>query len=73
MAKLPEISGKDLKRILLRMGFRTVRSHGSHEIMKGHGKTIIVPVHETDIPKGTLEAIIKRELGMSVIEFVQRI
>ncbi|MAG47855.1 hypothetical protein CL617_04575 [archaeon] len=60
--KLPQISGKDLIKILRRNGFVVVRQKGSHiRLEKNTEKETIkitVPNHKT-IKKGTLNQIIK--------------
>jgi len=51
---------KELIKILQKNGFLFVRQSGSHAIYK---KTedimVVVPIHNRDIPKGTLNGIIK--------------
>jgi predicted RNA binding protein YcfA (HicA-like mRNA interferase family) len=60
--KLPQISGKELIRILSKFGFETVRQKGSHvRLEKKINESIIkitVPLHPT-LKKGTLSRIIK--------------
>ena len=60
MAKLPILSGKDLIKVLFKLGYQHVRTRGSHMIMikqteKGK-KMIPVPNHK-ELAKGTLKAI----------------
>lgn len=60
MAKLPILSGKDLIKVLSKIGYEHIRTRGSHMIMikqteKGK-KTIPVPNHK-ELAKGTLKAI----------------
>ena len=51
---------RELVRILEKDGYVFVRQSGSHAIYKKAGKKIIVvPIHSKDIPKGTLNAILK--------------
>ncbi|MEK7147164.1 MAG: type II toxin-antitoxin system HicA family toxin [Patescibacteria group bacterium] len=62
MLKLPVVKSKELIRALERLGFyRHRKSRGSHLVMTHFdGRRIIVPVHYgKDIPKGTLQGIIK--------------
>ena len=54
------MKGKDLVRLLINEGWRIDRIKGSHYIMKKDSRTEIIPVHNTDIPKGLLSAILKR-------------
>lgn len=54
------MKGKDLVKLLKKNGWTVDRIHGSHYIMKKNGKTEIIPVHNTDIPIGLANAIMKR-------------
>lgn len=59
MTKLPVISGKNLVRLLIGLGFEIVRQKGSHISMrKGKFRTVI-PL-QTKLAKGTLLAILKQ-------------
>ena len=63
MAKLPRLSGRDLVKILSKIGYEHTRTRGSHMIMikkteKGK-KTIPVPNHK-ELAKGTLKAIMNQ-------------
>ncbi len=63
MPKLPVLSGKELIKILLKLGYEHVRTRGSHIILvkqteKGK-KTIPVPNHK-ELAKGTLKAIMSQ-------------
>jgi predicted RNA binding protein YcfA (HicA-like mRNA interferase family) len=55
-------SSKNLIRLLLLHGFVFKRAKGSHQLFynKTSNKTIIVPVHGKDIPKGTFLSILKQ-------------
>lgn len=61
MAKLPRLSGKELVKILSKIGFVSVRQKGSHIIMKkDEGKAgLVVPNHK-EVDKGTLLEIIRQ-------------
>lgn len=63
MAKLPVLSGKDLVKILSKIGYKHVRTKGSHIVMVGQTdrgkKTIPVPNHK-ELAKGTLKAIMRQ-------------
>ena len=52
--------GKELVRLLTENGWRLDRIHGSHYILKKGNQVETVPVHNTDIRKGLLNAILKR-------------
>jgi predicted RNA binding protein YcfA (HicA-like mRNA interferase family) len=68
MGKMPQISGKELGRILLRLGFQFKSQRGSHmEFQRGKTETIIVPNHRI-IRRGTLHDILKY-LGLSLEDF----
>lgn len=44
--KLPLLTGKELIRILKKMGFETIRLEGSHVFLRHpDGRTTVVPVH----------------------------
>lgn len=62
-AKLPRLSGKELIKILGKIGFSQIRQRGSHVFMKKEnheGKvTTVVPMHK-EIDKGTLLEIIRQ-------------
>ena len=51
---------RELIKILEKEGFVFVRQSGSHAIYKKSGnKIVVVPIHSKDIPKGTLNGILK--------------
>jgi predicted RNA binding protein YcfA (HicA-like mRNA interferase family) len=51
---------KELIKSLEKAGFIFTRQTGSHAIYKNiEGKIIIVPIHNRDIPIGTLNSILK--------------
>jgi predicted RNA binding protein YcfA (HicA-like mRNA interferase family) len=54
------MTGKELVRLLKENGWQIDRIHGSHHVMKKVDKTEIIPVHNTDIPTGLLNAVLKR-------------
>ncbi|MBY0432753.1 MAG: type II toxin-antitoxin system HicA family toxin [Cyclobacteriaceae bacterium] len=50
----------ELIKLLKAEGFVFVRQSGSHAIYRKTGfKIIVVPIHSRDIPKGTLNSILK--------------
>ncbi len=54
------MKAKELIKLLEKDGFVFVRQTGSHAIFKKPGnKIIVVPIHSKDIPKGTLNGILK--------------
>ena len=69
MPKLPVLSGKDVIKILSKIGFVHVRTKGSHAILNKldseKGKvTIPVPLHP-ELAKGTLKSIMN-QAGLSL-------
>ena len=71
MAKLPQISGKDMGRVLPRLGFYLNAQKGSHmkfvRKRNGEKEIIIVPNHKV-LRKGTLHNILKK-LNLRIEEF----
>ena len=65
------LSGKELVKVLEKLGFVVVRVKGSHYRMKhGDGRITTVPVHKNeDLPKGLMQKIIKEDLQMTNEEF----
>ena len=64
MPKLPILSGKDLIKILSKLGFQHIRTAGSHAILnkfdRERGKiTVPVPLHK-ELAKGTLKSIMRQ-------------
>lgn len=57
------MKGKELVKLLKKEGWVLNRINGSHHIMVKDGHSISVPVHNTDIQKGLLHAIMK-EAGL---------
>lgn len=70
MPKLPRISGKELVKILGKLGYEIDHQTGSHMILRQNKepyRRVTVPNHP-EISKGTLLAIIK-EAGLTRDEF----
>ncbi|MBS3092491.1 type II toxin-antitoxin system HicA family toxin [Candidatus Pacearchaeota archaeon] len=63
MPKLPVLSGKDMVKILSKIGFVHVRTRGSHAIMNKQTQekkiTVPVPLHK-ELAKGTLKSIMNQ-------------
>ena len=72
MSRLPAIEGRQLVRILQKLGFEIIRTKGSHVRMKAEdGRITTVPVHSKMIlPKGLLRKIIRVDLEMELKEFM---
>jgi predicted RNA binding protein YcfA (HicA-like mRNA interferase family) len=63
MHKLPNLSGREIIKVLTRMGFVQVRQKGSHVILKRRTLTheigCVVPLHK-EVALGTLKGILKQ-------------
>ncbi len=70
MSKLPVLSGKQLCKVLGKIGYFVDHQTGSHIILRQESqphRRLTVPNHK-EIAKGTLRAII-RESGLTLDEF----
>ncbi len=70
MTKLPVLSGRDVVKMLARVGYEFDHQRGSHIVLRlsvQPYRRITIPDHK-EIAKGTLRAII-RETGLTVDEF----
>lgn len=65
------VSGKNLVKALVKIGFVVVRVNGSHHRLKHpDGRVTTVPVHKNDdLPKGLLRKIIREDLEMDIDQF----
>ena len=69
MSGLPVVSGRDLVRVLQRLGYRLDRQRGSHIVLRQEAaphRRAVVPDHR-EVAKGTLRAIL-REAGLTADE-----
>ena len=73
MAKLPQLSGKDLGKIVEKLGFVYSHTTGSHMIFKhSDGRKTTIPYHSGEkIGPGLLNKILKKELLISRKEFMK--
>ncbi len=70
MQKLPRLSGKEVIKIIVRIGFTPTRQKGSHVILKNKcNKIFVIPLHE-EIDRGTLLEII-RQAGLKREDFLR--
>ncbi|MHC4071827.1 MAG: type II toxin-antitoxin system HicA family toxin [Planctomycetota bacterium] len=72
MSRLPVVSGKQLCKILGKIGYLADHQTGSHIILRQENppyRRLTVPDHK-EIAKGTLRAII-RQAGLTMDEFKQ--
>ena len=71
MSRLPQVSGRDVVRVLKQIGYEQDHMRGSHIVMRliePPHRRLTVPDHNP-VAKGTLRAII-RQAGLRVEEFV---
>jgi predicted RNA binding protein YcfA (HicA-like mRNA interferase family) len=69
-AAIPAVRGAQVVKALERAGFAVARISGSHHVMRHpDGRTVSVPVHNRDIPKGTLRNILAI-IGMTTEELL---
>jgi len=73
MPKLPAMEGKELVKVLEKLGFSTIRARGSHIRLRAEdGRITTVPIHSGKIlPKGLLRKIIREDLEMTLDEFLE--
>lgn len=70
MSVLPRISGREVVKALMRVGYEQDRQRGSHIILRqvvAPHRRLVIPDH-SEVAKGTLRAII-RQAGLTVDEF----
>jgi predicted RNA binding protein YcfA (HicA-like mRNA interferase family) len=57
---LPVVSGADVVRALVRLGFAQVGQRGSHvKLRDGTGRTVIVPMHR-EVAEETLRSVLRQ-------------
>jgi predicted RNA binding protein YcfA (HicA-like mRNA interferase family) len=73
MPSLPVLSGQDVVRIFIALGWNVARQRGSHIVMVKEGQlaTLSVPDHK-EVARGTLRSLI-RAANMTIDEFVANI
>jgi len=61
MSQLPRLSGRELVKILGKVGFELIRQHGSHMILRREDpwSQTVVPDHK-ELDRGTLRAILRQ-------------
>ncbi len=71
MPKLKPTKPKELVRVLKGVGFIEARTKGSHLIMKkSKDYLVVIPLHNKEIPTGTLLAIIS-DAGLNKEDFLK--
>jgi predicted RNA binding protein YcfA (HicA-like mRNA interferase family) len=70
MTRLPRLKGKEIVRILQKVGFQVIRTRGSHSfISHPDGRATVVPIHSGEtIGPGLLRAIL-RDAEISAEDF----
>jgi predicted RNA binding protein YcfA (HicA-like mRNA interferase family) len=76
-SKYPVLKASDVVRILEKLGFVFKSKNGSHakyvKISKDKPKkTVIVPIHSSDVPKGTLQSILE-QAGVPLRDFISKL
>jgi predicted RNA binding protein YcfA (HicA-like mRNA interferase family) len=72
MPRLPAVTPRQAVRALERCGWELDRVSGSHQVFRHseHRHRVVVPMHASDLARGTLHAIIEAS-GMSREEFLR--
>jgi predicted RNA binding protein YcfA (HicA-like mRNA interferase family) len=65
--RLLPVSGKQMVKVFIKVGFQIDRQRGSHIVMSKGEIILVIPGHET-VAKGTERALI-RDAGLTVEEF----
>jgi predicted RNA binding protein YcfA (HicA-like mRNA interferase family) len=70
--KLPSLKSKDVIKVLKKLGYFKIRQTSGHEIFyhSAKKKIIPIPIHNKDLKRGLVRAII-RELEISRDEFIK--
>ena len=71
--RLPSLRPKEVIRALQRAGFFVARTSGSHCRLihqTDPARKVTVPVHNNDLKRGTLRAIIA-QAGLTIAEFIK--
>jgi predicted RNA binding protein YcfA (HicA-like mRNA interferase family) len=72
MTRLPRLKGKEVVRILGRIGFQVVRTRGSHVFLRHEdGRVTTVPVHSGEVLGPGLLRSILRDVEMTVDELLK--
>jgi len=71
MSRLPRLKGRELVRLLEKIGFKIVRTRGSHFSLKhADGRGTTVPVHAGEIIGPGLLRSILRDVELSVEDLI---
>ncbi|PIQ70151.1 hypothetical protein COV89_02025 [Candidatus Shapirobacteria bacterium CG11_big_fil_rev_8_21_14_0_20_40_12] len=73
MMSLPSVKPKQALKTLVKFGFEIKRQTGSHiRLIHPDGRATTIAMHNRDLPKGTLRAILKQS-GISFEEFLKNL
>lgn len=74
MPRLPIVSYRTMERLLLRLGFRIVRQHGSHVFFRHpDGRTTTVPYHSgRDLTRPLIREILE-DINLTTERFVDEL
>ena len=75
MSKLPRITGKKLAKVVEKFGFIHSHTTRNHMVFKHpDGRTMVIPVHSgEEIGPGLLNKIIKKDLGVTKEDFMEKL
>lgn len=68
MGRLSNLSGKEIAKVLERMGFEKRRQKGSHLVMRRGSDVCVVPMHR-EVKPGTLGGLLK-QAGVNISDFL---
>ena len=73
MAKLPTLTGKEVAKVVEKLGFVHTHTTGSHMVYKhSDGRRTTIPHHAgEEIGPGLLNKIIKKDLNLTREEFLE--
>jgi predicted RNA binding protein YcfA (HicA-like mRNA interferase family) len=73
--KLPRLTGKEVAKVVEKFGFVYSHTTGSHMVYKNaDGRRTTIPYHTgEEIGPGLLNKIIKKDLGITREEFIERL
>ena len=69
MPELRGFSGRDVIKVLQRLGFILTRTKGSHSVMRNGSRVCVVPLHD-ELAAGTLRSVL-RQADVSLEEFLR--
>ena len=74
MTRLPRLKGREIVRVLERIGFQAVRTRGSHVFLRhADGRATTVPVHSGEVVGPGLLRSILRDIELSVQDLLQQL